>query len=507
MNWYKIISIILALCLLAGCGGGDYVPTGNGLTPDGEETVNNSPIDSGEEQTLTLTYYRDKSMNPLLGTDYTNRALFSLVYQGLFSVDRDYNPRPVLCKNYTVSKDMKTYTFYLEEATFSDGSVLTVQDVVASLQAAKESAYYGGRFQYVSDISLSSDGGVTISLRTGYENLPLLLDIPIVREAEVAADNPLGTGPYVFTGQALHRRSDWWCNASMTITAREIGLVEAENNTQIRDEFEFGELNLVCADPGSERYTDYRGDYELWDCENGIFLYIACCSSSTVFSNPKVRAALTHAIDREMLVDDYYRGFARAATLPASPLFPHYSNSLAERYAYDPLKFTEVLKEEGLRDSTVKLLVNKEDTLRLRVARQIGKMLSDCGLTVQMEELSGKNYQYALSSWGYDLYVGQTKLSANMDLSAFFSSYGSLSYGGLEDVMSYTLCQQALENHGNYYTLHQTVMENGMLCPVLFRSYSVYATRGLLTGLTPSRDNVFYYSLGKTLEQALIPAE
>ena len=47
-------------------------------------------------------------------------------------------------------------------------------------------------------------------------------------------------------------------------------------------------------------------------------------------------------------------------------------------------------------------------------------------------------------------------------------------------------------------------MENGSICPILFRSYAVYATRGLLTGLTPARDNVFYYSLGKTMDEALM---
>ena len=47
-------------------------------------------------------------------------------------------------------------------------------------------------------------------------------------------------------------------------------------------------------------------------------------------------------------------------------------------------------------------------------------------------------------------------------------------------------------------------MDNGLLCPILTGSYAVYATRGLLTDLTPSRDNVFYYSMGKTMEQALM---
>ena len=61
-------------------------------------------------------------------------------------------------------------------------------------------------------------------------------------------------------------------------------------------------------------------------------------------------------------------------------------------------------------------------------------------------------------------------------------------------------CKSEINNKGNYINLHQMIADDGRLCPVLFQTYSVQATRGLLTGLTPSRDNVFYYSLGKTME-------
>lgn len=499
----RIVSFLLVLCLLAalaGCGQENaYTPTGDGLTPEEGETIYVPPVET--EQALTLTYYPDRYMNPFVATDFTNRALLSLMYQGLFSVDRNYNAQPVLCSRYTVSKDLKKYTFYIDDkATFSNGTPVTAQDVLASYQFAQKNDYYSGRFKFISGMELSGDGGITITLRSSYENLPLLLDIPVVPAVEVAAVVPMGSGPYIWEGETLRRRTDWWCRANLSITAEAIVLKKAESATQIRDEFTFGDLNLVCADPGSDRYADYRGDYELWDCENGIFLYITCNSSSEVFGNEKVRKALTHAIDRETLAENYYRGFARPANLPASPLFPHYSTVLAEKYGYDPVKMVEALKDTNLRGATVKILVNKEDTLRLRVARKIGQMLTECGLTVVMNEKVGSAYKTALRNWDYDLYVGQTKLSPNMDLSEFFSDNGALSWGGISDVTTYTLCRQAIENHGNYYTLHQTIMENGYLCPVLFRSYGIYATRGLLTGLTPSRDSVFFYSLGKTVK-------
>ena len=515
----KTVALVLSCLLLAGlfsgCNSEDkpYVPTGNGLTWDEDYTGNgNQQEETGSDQTLNLTFYPDKTMNPYTCTDYTNRALFALLYQSLFVVDRDYNPQPQLCKQYSVSQDLKTYVFYVEKATFTDGSVLTAQDVLASLEAARDNDYYAGRFQQVKSMELTEDAGIRIVLSVDCENLPLLLDIPIVQAAQVQLDRPLGTGPYYLdthgTAPVLRKNTAWWCKADMVITAQAIALSGAENPATIRNEFQYENLSLVCADPGSDNYADYRCDYELWDCENGLFLYLACNMESPVFSNPNVRSALTFAIDRDTIVERYYRGFARSATLPASPLFPYYSDVLAEKYAYDQgAQFTKAVTDASATGETIVLLVNKEDSLRLRVARDIGDMLTACGLTVQMSELSSSAYKRALQKREYDLYLGQTKLSPNMDLSGFFSTKGSMNYGKISDITLYNLCNLALANHGNYYSLHKGVMDDGRLCPVLFRSYAVYAERGLLTGLTPARDSVFFYSLGKTMEKALIKSE
>ncbi len=499
----RLLALMLCLCLLlCGCAGntGTITPTGDGLSYEDDYTgPQNTPKPDDEPQKLSLPYYADRSLNPYLCGDFTNRALFSLLYQGLFSVDRDYNAEPLLCKSYTQSKDMKSYTFSLRSATFADGTLVKADDVVASLNAAKESDFYKGRFLHITEIVKSGDG-ITINLDTPFENLPLLLDIPIVKASHVALEHPMGSGPYILYtasgGDSLRRRTDWWCDPHMAVTAETIALFPAESAIDIRDQFEFFDLSMVCADPGSDRYADYRCDFELWDCENGIFLYLGTSSDSEIFSNDTVRIALTHAIDRNLLVEEYYRGFARPATLPASPLSPYYSQNLAERYGYDDIKFAQAVKEAGMEGRKVVFLVNSDDSLRLRVARRIGQMLTDCGLEVELKPLGGNAYVEALKGRYYDIYLGQTRLSPNMDLSAFFATYGELSWGGMNDVAAYALSLQALENHGNYFTLHKLVMDQGLMCPVLFRSYAIYATRGLISDLTPARDNIFYYSLG-----------
>ena len=504
----KILAGLLACLMLSGCtlGSSAYVPTGDALFQDSTT----APIqeDLTTEQKLTLSYDPEGTLNPYTDTDTSNRLLFSLLYQGLFSVDMYYEVTPVLCKSYSVSKDMEVYTFYLEAATFSDGTVLTAADVVASLEAARTSPVYSGRFTYIGAITATEEGAVEIRLTTPYENLPILLDIPIVKASHTGIQWPAGTGPYYrtdsLTGPRLTRRTDWWCRASVAATASSISLLEMDSAATLRDDFEFGSVGLVCADPGSDSYVDFRCDYELWGCESGVFLYLACNEKSKTFSDQAVRAALTYAIDRDLLVSDYCGGFAAAATLPASPQSPYYNSKLAAQYKYDPEKYQQLITVAAPEDMEITLLVNSADSRRIRVARKIAEMLEVAGFRVTVNALSGTSYTNALTKGNYDLHLGQTKLSANMDLSAFFAPNGSLNYGKMSDAELYALCQEALANEGNYYTLHQKVMQSGMLCPILFRSYAIYGQRGLFSGLNPARDHVFWYTLGKTMEDCRV---
>lgn len=513
----KIISILLCLTLLmslfTGCGAAHdpeaYIPTGDALEQD--TVTQKDKVGSDQEQTMSLAYYPDRSLNPLDCTDYTNRALLPLIYQGLFAVNRYYEVIPILCKTYSVTADMMTYEFTLDSrATFSDGVPVTLEDVAETLKAAKKSSYYSGRFRFVKGISVTEDGTVKITLSKANENLPLLLDVPIVKAAEVDAPNPLGTGPYILGGteenRILSRRSNWWCESDdLLITAQRIPLLGGDSTATIRDAFEFSDVGVVCTDPGSDRYVEYRCDYELWDCESGIFLYLGVNSDSSVFKKQEMRQALSKGINRDLLVDQYYRGFAVSAELPASPNSPYYTEALAQQYAYDAASFQSVMS--SAKGKTIRLLVNKSDSLRVKVAQEIGRMLNTSGLIVEVVSKTPENYKLALEEGEYDLYLGQTKLSPNMDLSQFFSANGYLNYGEIDDIAVYNLCLQALENQGNYYTLHQTVMDQGYLCPILFRSYAVYAARGLLTKLQPARDNLFCYTIGRTLTDAYRSAD
>ena len=503
--WLLSTALLLGLC--TGCGGDEdpYVPTGNALS-QGETT---EPKQEATAMRYSLPFYPDRGQNPYQCADLNNKMVFALVYQGLFSVDRDGQVWPMLCESYQVSWDMKTYTLQLAEATFSDGTAVTAEDVKASLLTARESSVYKGRFDHLNNITVTDDGKVQISLSTSYENFPLLLDVPIVKESQVDAQSPLGTGPYVLEtwgeNLGLRRSARWWCDADIPVQAEQISLLKAESPVQLRDTFEFSDLSMVGADPGNENYADFHSDYELWDVDSSIFLYLACNDKSTVFSNGDMRKALTYSIDREKLSETYYRGFGEATVLPTPRNSPFYSVALARGISYDPSQMKQALENHTrFQGAAVTLLVNSNDSVRVRVARDIAQSLTEAGLKVATSELSGDEYKTALSKGEFDLHLGQTKLSATMDLSAFFDPKGALSYGGLEDAMLYALCLETLANRGNYNTLYQKILEDGQLCPILFRKYAIFTQRGSFPTLEPARDNVFFYHRERTDEEARV---
>ena len=518
-----LLSLALVLALLPGCDrsidNSGYVPTGDALLGEDEEPP--EATQDADTQELTLAYYPDRSLNPLFGSDYTNRVLMSLIYQGLFAVDSKKNVTPILCDSYRVNPRQTTWTFYLDEnATFSDGSKVTIQDVMASYERARENDYYKNRFRHLLDMEIMEDGGLVFYLDTPYENFPILMDIPILKANEVEAEHPLGTGPYLFyqdaSGSSLHRVGAWWCDgAKCPATDQTITLIEVSSAAQIRDEFQFGSLSLACTNPMSANFAEYRSDYELWSVDSGYMMYIGCnVMYSDFFADGTLRTYLTYAIDRQTLADTVYNGLVDTVTLPCSPREVYYNKTLAMQYEFDTIRFLDGLASYRMpRDEktngykTMRLLVNSDDSSRVEVARDIAEMLTDLGLPCETMERSLGTYKDVLYAANFDIYLGMTRLSPTMDMTEFFRPYGEMRWGGLSHESLYSMVKSTLENTGNFYNFHKILADDGRIIPVMFGYYNIYTQRGVLPDLAPSRDNVFYYSLGKSMKDAQLETE
>jgi len=78
-------------------------------------------------------------VNPLLALTDTDRDLARLTFSGLMGTDGDGNLVPVLAESYTVADTGLVYTFVLRaDAQFHDGTPVTAEDVVFTVQKAQD---------------------------------------------------------------------------------------------------------------------------------------------------------------------------------------------------------------------------------------------------------------------------------------------------------------------------------------------------------------------------------
>ena len=504
----QCLALLLSLCLLAGCA----APAADAP----EEPVVTEPVQQPSEeqpqeepQAFVLPYEPDAGFNPFSCTALTNRTLLSLVYEPLFTVSSDFRAAPYLVERYEVSGDGRTHTLTLREgAAFSDGSAVTAADAVASIQAARNGAYYGQRLRHIAAVTAASDTVLTISTDIACGTLDLLLNIPVVKAASASSDIPVGTGPYRLDQDRLTRVS-WWRDAVPPVSQETIELLATASVTELRDRFEFGQVSLACTDPNAGQRVAYHSDFELWNNNTTILQYVGFNLASPVFVYEPIRAALTYAIDRDAIVADTAGGFAAAAVLPASPTSPFYDQKLADNYAYNPAAFQSALAASEIRDLsgndgvldlytkdgtqalTGTMIVNGSPEQRVSAAQAVVDSLNGFGFSLTLKVLDAAEYTRALQNGNFDLYYGEVRLSPNFDLSPFFQEGGSLSYGGIADSAVELLCSQMLENGGNAYDLHDRIMARGLLCPVLFKTYAIYSARGMVANLSTCLDGVF----------------
>ena len=94
-----LLVLVMALGMFSGCSNAidnsGYVPTGDAILLEGMEPED-LMVEEEPDQELTLAYYPNRSLNPIFGSDYTNRVLMSLMYQCLFAVSNNKEVYPIL---------------------------------------------------------------------------------------------------------------------------------------------------------------------------------------------------------------------------------------------------------------------------------------------------------------------------------------------------------------------------------------------------------------------------
>lgn len=482
---------------LTACGGGE-APASSSSSAPADSSQGESP--PAEVIPFTLAVYPEFSLHPALAASRANLTLAPLLYEPLFQVDGSFQAQPVLCQSFVVSEDKLVWTFTLRSGiTFSDGTPLTGETAAAALELARSpGSRYAKRLETVASVS-GEGGSVTVTLRRPNGSLPLLLDIPI---ALGDADRPAGTGPYVLAGEgeelSLAAREGWWQGGEKTLPVQSISLHEVSRSDELIYAFDAGDVSLVDVDLMATNAMGYGGNYQTWDYSTTDFLYLGFNTRTGVCRDPQVRRLLAMAVDRSAVASTVYAGHAIASALPVHPSCDLYSQAAADSApAYDPEGMAAQLEGQRLLDRTLTFLVNSENVAKASAAQRTAYQLEAAGLTVELRQLPFEDYAAALARGEFDLYLGETSLTADFDLTPLLSSAGALNYGGWQDgetdgLLSALNAAAPEARPAAAQALFARLNDQVPIVPVAFKNGSVLTQWGRLSGLSPVRGNVFH---------------
>ena len=276
---------------------------------------------------------KPRFVNPLLALTDADRDLVALTYAGLMQVDGDGNLVPALAESYTVSEDGVEYTFVLREhAKFSDGSPVTADDVVFTVEKAQDPALRSPELANWANIRAETLDARTVLFTLPQPYAPFLADttlgiLPASKWRNVPVDEfsfsplmlePVGAGP--FEVGRIERSKDgsilaYELRASKTYALGRpyLDRILMKFYPDVQKLAEAYERGSVQSAYGIPEKGALRAPY------SRVFGAFFNSDENPVLASLEVRKALSFAVDRAKIVNGTLGGYATPLTGPVPP--------------------------------------------------------------------------------------------------------------------------------------------------------------------------------------------
>jgi peptide/nickel transport system substrate-binding protein len=244
------------------------------------------------------------------------------------------------------------------------------------------------------------------------------------------AQDPVGTGPYQFdhwtTGQetVLTGFDKYWGGKPHLdkVTYKPIPDVTTMNNA-----FQAGDLDMIqVTDPDLLGRYKKNDQYQISSTPGLITRFVGLKTDVAPFNDPRVRQALTYAINRPSMLKGLFNGISTPATGILSPAVDHASKNILN-YKYDPDRAKQLLTQAGFPNGfDVTFSVPNIDRFT-RPATVIQQDLAKVGIRVNIQVMESQSFLAALATTnGLQMYILSRGQDPTPDriLSTWFGSAG-----------------------------------------------------------------------------------
>ena len=371
-----VLNITLLTALVA-CKSGSESSETNKEKPEAnssaETTSSESASSSEPVEGDWLIYHlsaEPATLNPITATDaYEGTINNSKIYETLIERNNEtLELEPLLAESWEISEDKLTYTFKIREGIkWHDGTPFTSQDIVFSyntiMNPKVDSPQLRSYYQEIRDVRAVDELTVQFTYaRPYFLALEFCGGMPLVPKhifdkgdfnSNPAGRDPVGTGPYKFvkwiTGReiVIDKNHDYWGEKPKI---NKIVFKIITDNTVAFQVLKRQELDVSGLTPIQwQRQTDtasFKENFDKLSYFTPNYSYIGWNSKRPFFADKQVRTALTHLVNRELILDKILYNLGAIVTNPFYINSPEYDKSI-KPYPYDPQKAEELLKQAG----------------------------------------------------------------------------------------------------------------------------------------------------------------
>ncbi|MBQ3279081.1 MAG: peptide ABC transporter substrate-binding protein [Clostridia bacterium] len=413
------------------------------------------------------------SLDTNLATDGDSFEVIADCIDGLMQMDKDGAAVPAIAESYDLSEDGLTYTFHLRDAKWSNGAAVTANDFVfAWRRIAKEAGEYAYMLDEIGNIKGAAEiiSGKTDDLTTlavsapDEKTLVVELTVPVsffpslmyfptfypINEEfyNSLADGTYGTSPETFLSNGafilesytpgtanltVKKNPDYWDADRVKLDGITYQVVGSSDNALTAFRNKTLDVVMISGNQVDAAKKDASLAENLKVTGAGYMWYLSFSQTEKnaqggMLANANLRLAISNAIDRDNLVDNYVMDGSLATYTAVPPQFAASSTTgedfsadqgaFADYVGYNPEKaaeYFEAAKAELGKDSFSFTMIygNNEGDEVQKVAQAIKEdveaalpgveiNLQSMTKAERLDKMQNDNYDIALTRWGPD---------------------------------------------------------------------------------------------------------
>ena len=328
-----------------------------------------------------------------------DEVVYANIFEGLTRFGPDGAVNPGLAATWDISEDGTVYTFALRPGvTFHDGTTLTADDVVFTLDRARaEGSTNAQPGLFANIVSAEAVDELTLRVTLDGPDGAFLFDmawgdavIVAPESAESNATNPIGTGPFRFANRIegdrieLVRNDAYWGEA-VALEAATFRFISDPNAAFAA--MMAGDVDAFPNFPAPETLAQFAADPRfsviVGSTEGETIL--AMNNAQAPLDDIRIRQAIAHAINRQDIIDGAMFGYGTPIGTHFAPHNPNYVD-LTGLSAYDPDAARALLAEAAPAGLSLRLALPPPAYAR-RGGEIIAAQLREVGIQTEITNL------------------------------------------------------------------------------------------------------------------------